>query len=275
VPAGGIASCHKDRNLLHENEIARLVTDRGVPPRSSVLVLHRRGLVGIGVAKSCLQRIVRRSVGSKPYALREEVPQVFKQRQERAIGKKLALGLLAGVLAITLGCSADDIMGPGSATMAGGGSGDGSAVVILADPQGRPVEPGQGEASNGAASVFVKAAEGGVVSCGRFTVVIPAGALAEDTEITISRPDPMLVMCELGPHGLQFEKPVTLRIDYSGTAAEDAESELSNFGVYWFNEDAGRWELVGKEIDPGSDVVQAQLLHFSDYGSGHLTKVGG
>jgi hypothetical protein len=192
------------------------------------------------------------------------VPKVSKRKKTNGTAKKLGLGVVAGILAFTLGCSADDIMGPGEIS---GPKGDPEGVSILADLQGKDVEPIQG-ASSKAGSALIKADEGGIVSWGRFRVDIPAGALSEDTEIKISRPNPQAVMCELEPHGIQFNTPVTLRIDYGGTAAADNEANMPSLGVYWYNEDSGIWEVVGKRIDAKSNKMEASLEHFSKYGAG-------
>lgn len=179
--------------------------------------------------------------------------------------KKLGLAVLASILAFTLGCSADDIMGPGiTSGQIDEPSGD---FEILSDPTGKDIDPIQGVSPKDG-SALIKADVGGVVSCGRFQVEIPAGALSEDTEINIIKPDPELVMCELEPHGIQFNKPVTLRIDYSGTVADGAESITPDLGVYWYDDDDGRWYVVGREINVESSTMEAHLGHFSKYGSG-------
>ena len=188
------------------------------------------------------------------------------QRKRNGTAKKLGLGILASILAFTLGCSADDIMGPGDASGPAVGPGDGFA--ILADPHGKDTDPIQGASPIKGGAALIKADVGGVVSWGRFRVDIPAGALSEDTEIKISRPNPQLVMCELEPHGIQFNKPVTLRIDYSGTYAADKEASMPSLGVYWYNEDSGTWEVIGLQVSARSNKVEASLEHFSDYAAG-------
>lgn len=186
------------------------------------------------------------------------------QRRSSRGAKRIGLGLLAGVLAFTVGCSADDIMGPGTVAPPAGGP----DVTILVDPQGKAVEPVQGASFAKAGSAFIRADEGGVISWGRFSLDIPAGALSEDTEISISRPMPNLVMCELEPHGIQFNKPVTLQIDYNGTPAAENDTGEPTLGVYWFNEDTGQWVFVGKELDTAGNKMEANLEHFSGYVAG-------
>jgi hypothetical protein len=184
------------------------------------------------------------------------------------VAKKVGVGLVGCLLAFTLGCSADDIMGPGSSAVPETGSAETTTFALLPDPCGVVDCTVEGEGGSEGTSSLVSASDGGVVSWGRFRLEIPAGALSEDTVIEISRPDPGFVMCELKPHGLQFNEPVTLQIDYSGTAAEADEASMPAFGVYWFDEATNEWTMVGDDIDEGADKMQAELAHFSKYGSG-------
>jgi len=108
-------------------------------------------------------------------------------------------------------------------------------------------------------SMVVSAETGGTVTNGYVSLYFPPGALTEDTEITIDMPRFPEAMVELGPHGIVFNKDVSLimpldRIDSNATA----------FRVLWYNEDLGRWVGIGEDIDGGS--VVSKLQHFSDYG---------
>ncbi len=187
-----------------------------------------------------------------------------RDRVERRMGVVLSGCLLA----FTVGCTADDLMGPGSGDLPGDGFTNGTSFALLPDPSGTADQMVPAEDTSSGASALVSAKEGGVVSWGRFLLEIPAGALSEDTVVEISRPDPGFVMCELEPHGLEFDKPVILRIDYGGTAAEAAEASIPAFGIYWFDETSGTWVMVGDRIDADADRMEAELEHFSKYGSG-------
>ena len=184
-------------------------------------------------------------------------------------GRKLGIGLLAVALTLGLGCSTDNIMGPGSAANPpDGGYYDGAGFSIIPDPRGKLDQGVQGVSPKIGASALVKAKVGGVVSLGRFSVEIPAGALDKDTVIEISVSDPWLVMCELSPHGLQFNKPATLTVDYNGTDGELLEVTSLTLGIYWYNEATGRWERVGRSMDKDRNLLGAQLEHFSGYSAG-------
>jgi hypothetical protein len=113
----------------------------------------------------------------------------------------------------------------------------------------------------GVTSTVISAQDGGVLTNGRVTLEFPPYALAEDTEIAIEMLDGGVLGVELSPHGLQFNRPVTMTTDLRGTSAEG----LTNVNTLWFNEDLGLWETVD-EFDTGCTyLVGASLLHFSKY----------
>ncbi len=68
----------------------------------------------------------------------------------------------------------------------------------------------------------IRASTGGYVELEGFRVDIPAGALPQDTVVTINLPaDPVLgkrVIAEFLPHGVQFNTPVTLSFPLQGVA---------------------------------------------------------
>jgi hypothetical protein len=201
--------------------------------------------------------------------MREGGAKVSRQSERGRSGRKLGCGLLVVALTFVLGCSSDNIMGPAAvATPGEGGSEGGGHFNLVPDPEGEFGIELPGAREGKATCALVSAENGGVVSLGRFTLEFPPGALAADTEIEISVTDPTLVMCELGPHGLEFNKPVTLTIDYGGTPAEQLEASSQTLGVYWYNEATGRWQLVGRNIDVDRNLSRAQLEHFSDYAQG-------
>jgi hypothetical protein len=111
----------------------------------------------------------------------------------------------------------------------------------------------------------ITAAEGGMVEVDGAKLEIPAGALAEDTEITVRRigkaglPDAENIasdVFELGPDGTVFESPVTLSFDFDPSETpEDKEAVLA-----WLDDDA--WSpLPDSQID--GDTVTATTTHFS------------
>lgn len=108
-------------------------------------------------------------------------------------------------------------------------------------------------------SQLVSAAEGGVVTNGYYSLYFPPGALDEDTQITIDMPRYPEAVVELGPHGIQFNEPVTLSL-----SVDRVESLADSYDVYWFNEDTALWENIGGYMAAGAACVN--LEHFSGYG---------
>ncbi len=114
----------------------------------------------------------------------------------------------------------------------------------------------------------ITAAEGGTVELedGSASLAIPAGALAEDTEISI---DPInkgdLVDAanlgsngiELGPDGTQFSSPVALTLALEGEVPEGKEAVIAVLN-------GTEWETIeGSSAADGS--VTADITHFSTY----------
>lgn len=110
---------------------------------------------------------------------------------------------------------------------------------------------------------LIKASEGGVVTLDIYTVVIPPGALTEDTVISIELPRQPpadeYFLWGLGPSGTQFTVPVEVRID------------LSNESVNGNTLTAARWEgdqwvRVGGRFHPPTGIFSVSLGYFSTYG---------
>lgn len=169
---------------------------------------------------------------------------------------KNAAGLAAIMFLSVLasGCGTDVSTAPGTATSHGP-----RTLVLPLSEQTAPVafKTGRGPAI----SVLVSAEKGGTVRLGRYELDFPAGALTEDTEISIRQSSATTMTLELGPHGIQFEKPVTLSFKTEGIAIDEASTVL---GVQWFNEATTAWEPIA-EASIGSVKVSAELQHFSEY----------
>jgi hypothetical protein len=114
---------------------------------------------------------------------------------------------------------------------------------------------------SGSASKLILAKDGGVISNGRVTLEFPPFALSEDTEITIDMLGDDILGVELSPHGIQFNRPVTMTMDLQGTSAEG----VAEVNTLWFNEDKGWWETVQEVEISDPNLVGAVLYHFSKY----------
>ena len=104
---------------------------------------------------------------------------------------------------------------------------------------------------------------GGSVRMLDFEVIVPPGALAKRTRIAIRLPvDPKHsthAYAEFQPHGLQFAKPITLRLPYNGTTAEEMPSS-----VLWWN--GGGWDSFPSVLLPDGRI-ETTTTHFSTYGT--------
>jgi hypothetical protein len=165
-----------------------------------------------------------------------------------------ALVLAALLAGGTFGCGDDSGAGDSSKS----GKGDGG--------DGRVTEsPNVGDSVKKA----VTAADGGEVALkdAGIMLMIPAGALGDDTEITaevVSKTDlPGAADLEgnvvkFGPDGLKFSMPVELSIDLGGAKApKDAAATIS-----WLDEKKGKWvDLEGSKVVDGK--VVADTTHFT------------
>jgi len=122
--------------------------------------------------------------------------------------------------------------------------------------------------SQPAKSTRIEAAKGGTVSYDSVTLDIPAGALAKDTEITVTvvdgstLPDAKLLagdVYDLGPDGTQFLKPVTLTFDLGD--AQLAKDDVPTMG--YLEKNGWRW-LDDSAWRDGK--VVATTTHFTRFG---------
>jgi hypothetical protein len=115
------------------------------------------------------------------------------------------------------------------------------------------------------AGALISAADGGSVEVAGFRVDIPAGALAEDTWITIALPTALpvagWVVADFGPSGTSFAKPVTITLPLGGVALGGVE--LSEIGISYWN--GSEWEDYGGVA--AATRVQGSTTHFSTYGA--------
>jgi hypothetical protein len=114
-------------------------------------------------------------------------------------------------------------------------------------------------------SVYLRAALGGIVKAGNFSVIVPPLALPDDAIVTVRQPDVTKPVVELSvtPEDRNaFRLPVILVADVSPMDSPlVAVSYLS-----WWNPVAAKWEPVsGSQVSVVGLTVQAPLMHFSTY----------
>ena len=109
--------------------------------------------------------------------------------------------------------------------------------------------------------------DGGLLSLGHHSLLVPAGAVDSPTTFSMELLKSEYVMVDLtamrrrvdvGEKG--FEKPVTLTLSYDGLRVRDP----SKLFILRVNED-GRHEKLPSVVDTRKKTVSAQLDHFSKY----------
>lgn len=163
----------------------------------------------------------------------------------------------AAIIALSIvasGCGSDAITAPSSTQF--------NAGRALTLPSAEQTPSASFKAGRGPAlSVLVSAEHGGTVRMGRYQLDFPPGALTEDTDITIRQSSPSSMTLELGPHGIQFAKPVVLSADVQGI---EVDGNSTVVGIRWFNESTGAWQPIS-ESPAGASRLTAELHHFSGY----------
>jgi len=188
--------------------------------------------------------------------LRRGMPVVTNAREVQMYARILKTSATAAaIIAVSVfaaGCGTDAATAPSLQLDAG------RALVL---PSAEQTPSASFKAGRGPAlSVLISASEGGTIHLGRYQLDFPPGALTQDTEISIRQSSPSSMTLELGPHGLQFEKPVVLSADVSGLSHDG-----NSIFVAWHNPETGDWDPIGS-ADAGESRVSAELHHFSDYG---------
>ncbi len=69
---------------------------------------------------------------------------------------------------------------------------------------------------------------------------------------------------KFGPHGMKFEKPVFIAINYNPDDIPKGFSE-NNLKIYYWNSDLGEWEPLASTVSTEDHMVQAETSHFSVY----------
>ncbi|MFH1850594.1 MAG: MopE-related protein [archaeon] len=117
--------------------------------------------------------------------------------------------------------------------------------------------------------------EGGmlVTGSGYSSVIIPPGALAQDTSISISggevTPRTDLASLEqthtvksliytFGPHGTVFDSPVTISIGF------DDEAIGGLVDIFYYNESTLDWEPQTAAVDSAAKAARLEVAHFSE-----------
>ena len=139
-----------------------------------------------------------------------------------------------------------------------------ACVVAACSTEAVPTPSGDAGTSDGSTSgTRITAAAGGTVAdpSGRTSLVIPAGALAQDTDITLAilpkSQSAVVEISDFGPDGLKVLKPAALTIKGDATLAPSGKLALA------LDEGAGFKEIPGSTYANGA--ASGPITHFSKY----------
>ena len=105
--------------------------------------------------------------------------------------------------------------------------------------------------------------EGGILFHASHRLEVPAGALSESVEISMSMPVSDTLLFEFGPHGIQFNMPVKLVLDFNHAWTSDLDESL--FKVVYMNSTPLGWEAIPTTVDDVTEQCIGETNHFSRY----------
>ncbi|GHT75773.1 hypothetical protein FACS1894124_7550 [Spirochaetia bacterium] len=165
------------------------------------------------------------------------------------------------------------------------GTGASAAEDINAEDTSRAeTEAGGGKREPETAGAVIRAEAGGEVRLGEAGIVIPGGALEEDTEIRITR---LWEVAETGegianateggggyrfePAGTEFKKEVRIELPYEGKLT-GKEASLEELQTYYYDVEGKEWVSLKKVgYDGERRVVESVTTHFTDMINGTLS----
>jgi hypothetical protein len=155
----------------------------------------------------------------------------------------------------------------GTMGSAGADAGTGTTGAAGSDAGSDAANDVPAQTDGGTTTTNIKAATGGTVTAAGLTVVIPAGALAADTDITVAVSDGVglpgaatLVakVYDLGPTGTNFLKPVGLAIDFD--TAKVAAPKVATVAFL----QTGAWVRLADSSTNGTKA-SATTTHFTPF----------
>jgi len=159
--------------------------------------------------------------------------------------------LLLLLIPLTLSCCKKDTTAPEEPAPA-------PLITTAGTPDGTPVTQ-----TIGAAGGTLTSADG------RMKLVIPAGALSEDREITMQPVTRQLPYgygraYRLTPHDISFAQPVTVTFYYEEDSIRNTAAELLGIA---YQDQSGQWFSAGEALlDKTQHTLSVNTTHFSDWG---------
>lgn len=117
-------------------------------------------------------------------------------------------------------------------------------------------------AENGVSTALI-GPEGGVLYHAAHRLEVPAGALNEALELTFSVPLSDTLTFDMGPHGTQFNLPVSLVFNYGN--ADLAGVNEAQLQVYYYDPSTQIFEAIPTVVDTVNKIVTGYTDHFSRY----------
>lgn len=161
------------------------------------------------------------------------------------------------------------------ASCGGSGGGNNAPPPLVSDNSETVLRTAPGDSTGAATTGLITAATGGTLTTpdNRLSINIPAGALSEDTTISI---EPITSKApgatgvggfRLGPDGTVFNKPVTLTFAYTDAeVADETGIPVPEIQSVFTRGLDGVWTSVGDvQLDTTNRTVSVQTSHFSDF----------
>jgi hypothetical protein len=132
--------------------------------------------------------------------------------------------------------------------------------------RGTALDDGDHDGDHGENSVssLMRRNHGGSLYLDHNGVSIPRYSIpVHELEITVTLPDETCAMVDFGPHGTQFDRPVTVRISLEGYELPEGVV-LEELTIFYVNEN-GEWEMYNGTLNSSGNWLDAQTDHFSRY----------
>lgn len=135
---------------------------------------------------------------------------------------------------------------------------DGDISKVLTAQAGYP-----GHFQGTTVTKWITRKDGGTVWHGGHYLTVPAGALPQDSPMSITIIPSDHVQLELGPDGW-FDKQVTVGISYKGVDLTSVD--VNKLTLAWYDESGSRWISVdGGKVDTKLQRVIVPVWHFTQY----------
>jgi len=117
-------------------------------------------------------------------------------------------------------------------------------------------------AENGVSTAMIGPA-GGVLHHAAHRLEVPAGAMSQTLELSFSMPLSDTLTFDMGPHGTQFNAPVSLVFNYSNADLTGVNEALLQ--VYYYDPATQIFERIFTTVDVVNNLVIGYTDHFSRY----------